>query len=239
MSNTSHAVSGTIAAIVDEHLDCGVTTRAIGDDKEALADAANRDVEAMVTMKQVHGKVIHVIDAQWNATSPTLVGDGLLTRRQDVVLYVRIADCAGVLLWDATTSTIAAVHSGWRGTRENIVGACVHMMRDVFACDPASIRAYISPCASGEKYEVREDVARYFPNHIVQSGTTPNTWLFDNRSAIRSQLLASGITQTHVCIDPSCTISDERFHSYRRDASVAGRCAAFIGLRSFDTLVPQ
>ncbi len=228
-----------IDAIVDARVISGVTTRSIGDDKLALATAIGRDVAQMVMMTQVHGKVIHVIDEQWIASTPSLVGDGLITRRHDVVLRVRIADCAGVLLWDSTNSTVAAVHSGWRGTKDNIVGECVRMMVETFDCKASNIHTYISPCASGERYGVREDVARHFPDFIVKSESKPDTWLYDNRSAIRAQLIAAGIKQTHVCIDPSCTISDERFHSYRRDGSLAGRCAAYIGLRSFETLVPQ
>lgn len=228
-----------IEAIVDERIISGVTTREIADDKQALAIAIDRSVAGMVMMKQVHGAVVHVVDEQWSANSQPFVGDGLITRRSDVVLRVRIADCAGVLLWDVATATIAAVHSGWRGTKENIVGECLHTMRTVFDCNTADIRAYVSPCASGARYVVREDVARHFPGHVVQVGSTPDSWLFDNKSAIREQLTSAGVMQTNVCVDPACTIADGRFHSYRRDAALAGRCAAYIGLRSFETLVPQ
>lgn len=234
-----NALEPIVPAILDERIVSGVTTREIGDDKHALAQAIDRSVGEMVMMKQVHGKVVHVVDERWSAASPPYVGDGLVTRRNDVVLRVRIADCAGVLLWDPSTATIAAVHSGWRGTKDNIVGECFHIMRTVFSCNPTEVRAYISPCASGNRYIVREDVARHFPGHIVQSESNTDEWLFDNKSAIREQLVFAGVKQTNVCVDPVCTIADGRFHSYRRDASLAGRCAAYIGLRSFEALVPQ
>ena len=235
----TQAPAQMIPAILDERVVSGVTTRVIGDDKQALANAIGRSVDQMVMMTQVHGNVVHVIDERWSAAMPSVVGDGLITRRNDVMLRVRIADCAGILLWDAITSTIAAVHSGWRGTKGNVVGVCLSMMHTTFGCEPSTIRAYISPCASGDRYDVREDVARHFPAHTITSASKADTWHFDNKSAIREQLLDAGVKQTNVCVDPVCTIADERFHSYRRDASLAGRCAAFIGLRSFEPLVPQ
>ncbi|MDZ4746658.1 MAG: peptidoglycan editing factor PgeF [bacterium] len=228
-----------IPAIIDEQLVCGVTTRMLSDDKVALAIAIAREPQLIVGLKQVHGNVIHTIDDEWHADAEVLIGDGLITRRRDVVLSVRIADCAGVLLWDSKTGTIASVHSGWRGTKEDIVGSCIERMINEFNVNPSSIRAYISPCASGERYEVREDVAQFFPEDIVRSPNSNDVWLFDNRSAIRTQLIKAGVEQTHICVDPACTMADDRFHSYRRDGAAALRCVAFIGLRSFENLVPQ
>jgi len=227
-----------IDAIRDRSVVSGVTTREISDDKHALAKALDIDAAHMVMMTQVHGSVIHVIDRAWNPSTPSLVGDGLITRRNDVLLRVRIADCAGVLFWDPITAIVAAVHSGWRGTKENIAGACVEQLV-ALGCVPSDIRVYISPCASGERYNVREDVAAHFPQHIRRSASAADTWLFNNKAAISDQVLNAGVSQTHLCVDPSCTISDERFHSYRRDGQAAGRNAAFIGLRSFEPLVPQ
>lgn len=237
-----------IPAFADRSIVSGCTTRRIGDDKPALAMELQMDVRCIHSVKQVHGSDIHTIGPATTADTSMLAGDALITNNPGVVLCVRIADCAGVLLWDAVHHAVAAIHSGWRGTQLNIVGACVDKMHETYGSDPAHLRAFISPCASGARYEVGYDVARHFPGHVVRIPSDSSTdaaldasttkWLFDNRAALTEQLLAAGVPPSHITSDTSCTIADQRFHSYRRDGSAAGRCVAFIGLRSFEALVP-
>lgn len=184
------------------------------------------DSDHLVMLRQVHGNEIHAVDEP----AEDLTGDGLLTDRPDLVLGVRIADCCGILVYDKKRNVVGAVHSGWRGTQVNIAGQAISLMVERWKSDVDDIFVYMSPCASGERYEVGDDVARFFPEHIraMESGR----YLFDNHAAIRAQLVGTGISAERITVDEACTLVDERYHSHRRDREYAGRSLAFIGLRT-------
>lgn len=174
--------------------------------------------------KQVHGNFVRVIDSD----SEELESDAMITQVSKIVLAVKIADCAAVLLYDKAKNVVAAIHSGWRGTKLNISSKTISEMNNHFGSRSDNLLAYISPCASGENYEVGEEVAQFFPRSVKVKGN--GKYLFDNKNEIRLQLLESGLKESNIEISPICTISDESFHSYRRDGVLSGRAAAFIGM---------
>lgn len=194
-------------------------------DMQPLATELGVDVSCIHTVRQVHGTGIRMVTEQ-KAQTPE-EGDALITDLQGVVLGVRVADCGGVLLWDPAHRAVAAVHSGWRGTNANILGAVIDRMTREYGTIPSELRGWVSPCASGERYEVREDVARLFPLDVQQNG--PDTWLFDNKGALLRLFVAAGGQEGNLTIDPACTMADTRFHSHRREGERAGRCLVFIG----------
>ncbi|MGB9911954.1 MAG: polyphenol oxidase family protein, partial [Candidatus Kapaibacteriota bacterium] len=94
---------------------------------------------------------------------------------------------------------------------------------------PRNLLVYISPLASGKRYEVGEDVAKLFPLSTIP---TPNgKYFFDNRKEIIYQLKETGVEEKNIEYSPLCTISNTNLHSYRRDKEKSGRMAAFIGLK--------
>ncbi|MCS7000095.1 MAG: peptidoglycan editing factor PgeF [Bacteroidota bacterium] len=192
--------------------------------RDALARQLGFDENALVTANQVHGSTIAIVDRH----PPSEPADGLITARPGVLLCISVADCCAVLLWDLQKTIVAALHSGWRGTAVGIVQRGVQLIEQVFGIPPAQLRAWLSPCASGKRYVVGRDVAQLFPNSI--SPLSDGKFLFDNAAEIRRQLLSSGLREDNITGAEYCTISDERFHSYRRDGAHAGRMAAFIGI---------
>lgn len=66
----------------------------------------------------------------WQNTSFEL--DGFITNMKNLPLMVRFADCQGVLMFDPVARVIAAVHSGWRGNVQNIIGQAVQKNGEKF-----------------------------------------------------------------------------------------------------------
>jgi copper oxidase (laccase) domain-containing protein len=86
---------------------------------------------------------------------------------------------------------------------------------------------YITPCAGENKYEVEQDVAQYFPNHIKPIAR--EKYLLNLRTAIIEQLESVGIDiKNNLEFSPACTIENKNYHSFRRDKENAGRMTAFI-----------
>ncbi len=75
-------------------------------------------VKELITARQIHGDRIEVIESDVNSDKCVDSVDALITNRQDIGLAVKLADCQGVLLHDPVHSVVAAIHCGWRGSRD-------------------------------------------------------------------------------------------------------------------------
>lgn len=209
------------------------TSFKVGDDDAAVRTnrdrfltAAGIPVGALATAGQVHGSTITVVDAPGHYPDC----DGLVTARAGLYLGVSVADCVPVLLVDRNRRVAAAVHSGWRGSREGIAGRCVALMVERFSTDPADIEAYIGPSAGGCCYEVGAEVADHFPAEALERDGS-GKYRLDLRTYNRNLLAQCGVPPPRILVSGRCTIhQEETFHSHRRDRERSGRMLAVIGL---------
>lgn len=190
-----------------------------------LAKTIGVSAASIKYQKQTHGVIIRDI----NSGSELEESDGMITREAGTILAVKVADCAAVLLWDSARGIVCGLHSGWRGTAQNIVRRGIEKLRDNYSSRPSDICAWISPCAGGDSYEVGIDVANHFPRSSRPIGN--EKFLFDNKNEIRLQLIECGVDPSRIEASPVCTITDNDYHSYRRDGDRSGRMAAFIGIK--------
>jgi YfiH family protein len=195
-----------------------VTTAPFGD---AASDAGRAKLRALVPgeprwMHQVHGT--RVIDAD---TTQTLVqADAAVARKAGTVCVVKIADCMPVFF--AADGVVGVAHAGWRGLAGGVLEATIDAMRAA----PASIAAWMGPAISGRVYEVGDEVRAAFVGHeSAFKPTRPGHWLLDLYAVARAKLSARGVRD--IGGGGFCTLSEERFYSYRRDKTAA-RMAALI-----------
>lgn len=192
----------------------------------------------LVRVRQVHG--MGVIEADRDAgvvrvEPPFAEGDALLTGDPAHVVAVRVADCAPVLLADATAGLVAAVHAGWRGVVGGVVTAT---MRALVARGgrPERMVAAVGPCIGAAAFEVGLEVVEAFAGaglagHAFEVPETPGKGRADLQGAIRQQLQGCGLTGGAIDSATVCTLStpDSEF-SFRRQGARSGRMAALIGL---------
>lgn len=167
---------------------------------------------------QVHGREVLV------AAAPGLVGEGdaLITEVPGLLVAVRVADCVPILV--AGEGFVAAIHAGWRGIAQNIVGAALAGRRGRWAV--------VGPCISPDSYEVGDEVIA----GIADAGVPAAVFVrqgarrahADLRAAAVWQLHAAGVTDVDVL--DVCTFKDPVLHSHRRDGAAAGRQAGLIGM---------
>ncbi len=198
----------------------------VTNNRNALANQLSIGSSAMIFQKQVHGSLIREVGLH---SDINIESDGLITSQKGVMLNISIADCAAVLFYDRSVNVVCGVHSGWKGTSLNIVGKAIELLMSKYGVEPKNLLVYISPCASGDLYEVGSEFEELFPKSFKKTGNDKG--LFDNKNEIMLQLLESGVNVNNVEISPICTISNSEFHSYRRDGDRSGRMSAFIGLK--------
>jgi len=182
----------------------------------------------VVYLNQVHGLVCHAVLSPDDAPRVrALSGDAVLSRHPLVACAVRTADCAPILIGDLRSGAVAAVHSGWRGTLQNIANAALKALEHLTGApiDPVvAVGPHIQACC----FEVGHDVAQSLRNaspdpDIVRPGTGDRPHI-DLRRMIHAQLVAAGVRHDRIDHVHGCTVCEPaRFFSYRRDGKRGGR----------------
>jgi YfiH family protein len=225
------AVSTRVGGVSRDPLGMNTSFK-VGDDDRSVRMNRDRFFEAagippgsLATAGQVHGSTIVVVDRPGHYPE----SDGLVTERSGLYLGVSVADCVPILLFDRNRRVAAAVHSGWKGSREKIAERCVRLMGERFSSDPGDIEAYIGPSAGGCCYEVGAEVAGHFPQDALEA-LENGKYRLDLRAFNRSLLAGCGIPGSQILVSDRCTIHQEgTFHSHRRDRERSGRMLAVIG----------
>src|SRR3984885_5210915 len=95
-----------------------------------------------VALPQIHSDIVHVVSAaETRQGEQALQGDALIPREPGVLLTIQTADCIPILLADARHRTVAAIHSGWRGTAQRITEKTLGRMQIEFGTRPQDVIA--------------------------------------------------------------------------------------------------
>jgi YfiH family protein len=198
---------------------------------EALGVAGER----VHFLSQVHGSAAQALAGdEEQAAVHRLEGDVLLSRSPEVACGVRTADCVPILIADARSGAVAAVHAGWRGVARGAVEAGVRKLRELAGTN-VELLAAIGPHIRQGAFEVSEDVASELEAASPVAGVTDRSGPKPHVSLVhivRAKLLALGMAEAHVDDTGGCTVSEpERFFSFRRDGKVGGRHLSAIVAR--------
>ena len=186
--------------------------------------------EAVSNVVQEHGTEVHLVAT----AAPPQAGDGLWTTTPELPIAIRVADCVPILLWDPVAGAVAAVHAGWRGTAANIVAAA--FAAATASVVPSRVFAAIGPCISVERFEVGPEVVEGLrgaglSDEQLRLRTGPSGKPHvDLRSANRALLRRAGVPDDRIEDVGGCTMSDERYESYRRDGPRSRRQRGIIAL---------
>ena len=207
--------------------------------RSLLARAFGINQDALVTVKQVHGSDILVINEPNEDYSHFLglEGDAIITNQPGVMIGVCVADCAPILLLDPEKQVIAALHAGWQGTAAKLAAKAVAGMESMFECDPNKLQAFIGPRIGKCCYEVDAPVRQAFaqggvPWDTCAEKSADGKWRLDLAAANREQLINAGLLVDRIQVSDMCvSCLRELFFSYRRDSGETGRQMGFIMLK--------
>jgi YfiH family protein len=206
--------------------------------RSLLARAFGTRVERLVSVTQVHGSDLLVLDQPNPDFShfQKLECDGIVTNQPGVMIGVCVADCVPLLLLDPVQKVAAALHAGWKGTAQGIAVKGVEAMAELFDSRPAHILAAIGPAIGPCCYEVDEPVAVAFREQdgnfeSFARPAAPGKWRLDLVEANRRQLLRAGVGEERIETSNLCVCCEKNlFFSYRREGGETGRQMGFIML---------
>ncbi len=162
-------------------------------------------LQPFVTVEQVHGREVAVLDAPLAGDRCLAGADGLITNQSGVSLGIYVADCCAVFMVDPVRRCLGLVHSGKKGTELAIVAHAIAQMGVHFGSVPHDLIVQLSPCIRPPHYEVD------FAQEIVR------------------QVRACGVARVHD--SGLCTACDlSRYYSYRAEKARTGRMLALLAL---------
>ena len=130
----------------------------------------------------------------------------LITAAAGVCLGIHVADCGPVYLIDPARRVIALLHSGRKGTEQQITAVAIRAMEREFGCNAADMIVQLGPCIRPPLYET------------------------DFAAEILRQARAAGVREVHDC--GACTGTHvSRYYSYRVEKGRTGRMLALLALR--------
>ena len=156
--------------------------------------------------------------------------DALVTKAPGVCLTVFVADCVPVLIADPEKRAVAAVHSGWRGTRRGICKNAVRELEKRYGSAPRALIAAVGPCIGPCCYEVGGDVYEEFgdPRFFTPRG---DKYMLDLPAAVKDGLVGAGLLPENVHVSGECTMCrSDIYFSHRATKGKRGNMAAMIEL---------
>jgi YfiH family protein len=206
--------------------------------RSLLARSFGTRLEKLVTVNQVHGTDLLVIDSPNPdyAHFLKLESDGIITNQPGVMIGVCVADCVPLLLLDPVNRVAAALHAGWKGTAGAIASKGVEALVSLFGSRPSDILAAVGPAIGKCCYEVDTPVIDTFRKQgtgydLFAEEKGGGKWQLDLAGANARQLLEAGIAEEHIEVSGLCVRCEhDTFFSYRRDGGDTGRQMGFIML---------
>ena len=187
-----------------------------------------------VFARQTHGRQVGVWDGGHQARSDAgcpavrLDGDALITAKTSALLVIQVADCQPVIVIDPVQRVVANIHSGWRGSIQNVVGAAIAKMIGAYGCRAQNlvcgIGPSIGPCCA-EFIHYRSEIPESFWAYRRPADH------FDFWQISADQLTAAGVPEENISVSGICTrCNPHLFFSYRHERHT-GRFAAVVGIR--------
>ena len=220
-------------------LHTGEDATQVVENRQTLADALQVDVDQFVFANQTHSKKAYRVKA-WDRGRGSLSTedavddvDALYTYESDVVVGVFTADCVPVIFYDEDTGLIGAIHSGWKGTVQDIVSATFAQIKnenpDIYM---GNIKAILGPSIAQKSFEVDKDVADQFKalgyaDDFIQWDDKGQKYLVDNQATVAEQLKRVGVLENNITVSDQDTFEMVDGFSYRLDKT-PGRHFNFI-----------
>ncbi|HEY0076640.1 MAG TPA: polyphenol oxidase family protein [Abditibacteriaceae bacterium] len=213
----------------------------VGDDaarvtanRKKLAVELGYEASCLVAAQQVHGANVEIATEahaghgafDWDGALPNC--DALVVDEPNIPVLIQVADCAPVLVVNQTNRIFAAIHAGWRGAVEGIVGTQVFVLNDFLPdVDSTDFRVGIGPCLCVNCFEIGAEVVeaaqKIAPEAILQRSDWQKPHL-DLRLLIQRDLENFGVLMENIEIMPHCPrCQNDLFFSHRGQNGTAGR----------------
>ena len=209
----------------------------IEQNREILSSAFHIPLGGFLTVEQVHGDKIAVINGDVPDSRCYPGYDGIISNRPGLALAVKTADCLPIFLADTKKRVIGAVHAGWRGTALGIAARAVDVFVKKFSSSPSDILAVLGPSIGPCCYEVDEKVFNPTTEgrgsiDFFKGTDQRGKWMMDLTMANSCQLGEAGLLPDNIVSAKICTSCNKgKFFSHRGEGGNTGRQINFLMIK--------
>ena len=140
---------------------------------------------------------------------PSSSTDALFTQEKGLALFLPIADCIGMVMYDSVNHVLGLSHLGRHNLVQKGGSASIRYMKDHFGTEPHELEVWLSPAAGKSSYPLND-----FKGQSLHEVAT-------------EQLLSAGADMENIVIDDRDTTKDESLFSHseflKKNRSVDGR----------------
>ncbi len=167
-----------------------------------------KDIEKCIFMDQIHSSKVEIYDESLE----NLSCDGLISIEKNTALCVLSADCLPLILWHESGIT-AALHSGRKGSFENILKECVDKIYTKNPnLDMQKFHLFILPSICAKNYEIDGEILEFAKVEFKD-------FLYERRLDLKAlvKFQAQNLGIKNIVDSNICSFDDKTFYSYRRD----------------------
>lgn len=206
-----------------------LTTKQIEENKNSykkICKSIGIEYNNIVKTNQVHKDIVKNVNGKINKDMPDFFEevyqetDGLVTDKRNLAICATNADCIVLMMYDKNKKVIANIHSGWRGTVQNIAAKTIDKMQELYGCNPKDIICCISPSIRSCHFEVDNDVKDIFENSFRNLNNAlekhNDKWHIDTVRLNIDMLKEKGLREYNIIDSKICTVCNSNLiHSYR------------------------
>lgn len=122
--------------------------------------------------------------------------DALITSTQGLVLFLPLADCVGMVVYDPDHQVLMLSHVGRHSLEQNGAYASIEHLINTYDSDPAQLKIWLTPAPGQKNYPLYA-----FDGH-------------DFKEIVFEQLDAAGVSRDNITNDPSDSTTDDRYFSH-------------------------
>ncbi|MEE9543263.1 MAG: peptidoglycan editing factor PgeF [Thermodesulfobacteriota bacterium] len=204
---------------------------------EMITEEFNVDSESVVTIDQVHGSSVMLLEKPLKESSfyRKQEGDAIVTALFGVPIAIRSADCMPILFYDNKTFTIGVAHAGWRSTLDRVAIKTIEAMQKEFGSNPEDIKAAFGPSIGPCCYYVEPQMVKKF----AKEGLNINSFIISDNStrldlglANTNQLIGAGLKIENISSKAPCTYHNNKlYYSFRAEGDKASRQLSILMMK--------
>jgi YfiH family protein len=164
--------------------------------------------------------------------------DGFITNKKGLFLFLLIADCLPIIIYDPKKEVVGLIHAGWKGIDLNIAERAVKLLNEEYDSKPRDLVIAIGPFVHKSSF-IKENPSqkddpkwKTFIKRLESSGNS--AYSVDLFGFTKKQLLDAGVLEDNIYESKIDTAKDKRFFSHVRDKNLPigeqGRFACVVGL---------
>lgn len=147
-----------------------------------------------------------------------IVCDATMTNKKDTALFLLVADCIPIVLFDKKQTALALVHHGLKNTELLLVQKVIHVMQDKYGIQASDLVALLGPAIQHNSYtyEFFDHADDQFWQGFIQK-TPENLFKIDNVGKTIQLIQESGVMQENIYNSGEDTYTNRNFFSHKRD----------------------